>query len=520
MAPSEKTTTVVLALSLVLLITITVPLGVKIAQTSDLFLGPYTYHLFLILTVAIIACGGWLSFHIARVLRRRGRLLRAIGFAVYLVIVVVVGFDAVLEFFPYVIPPRVLGNLPFGGNYLYHHGTRTHEFRSDLGFKPRPHVVVEHFYTNDLVRYGQISPVYDYPTTHILFSTDSQGFRNKDKATTADIAVLGDSFTELPYMAFSDIWPNVLARRTGWRVRNFAVSGYGPPQQVEVIRQWVLAYQPRVVILAFYEGNDILECEEFENFERSGLSYPVWLVRRYAGRMGWFQRRPVVAVLRLFLLPYKRIANQWSRESRGSLVGRRTYFNPLEFEAGSRRLKIGLLSVNLKLLSESRERVRSQAGWPLCQEALREMKKLCDRAGATLVIVYVPTKERVYLPLLRGCFTPEAVYDFVLGYHRDLEPAGPDQFEAALFANMDETERVVREFCRDERIVYFDLTASFRRNAQEGQMIYFPYDTHWNALGNKIAAEEIERFLRQQMAGDAQQQPDPSRAGRNVEPAI
>jgi len=505
MNPSDKRTIIVLVVTLALLLVIAIPLGVGITTSSALFLGPYTDHIFLLLTAAIAGCTVWTVVLGGRELQRRGKMRQGIVFVIYLITVVLVGLDGVLELFPRLIPPRVLATLPFGGHYFYPHGTATHEFRDDLGIKPRPNVFVDIFYVNDLVRYGQISPIYDYPTTHILYATDSQGFRNNDEATTADVVVLGDSFTELPYMRLEDVWPSIVARRTGWKVRNLAVSGYGPLQQAVVLRKWGLAYHPRLVILAFYEGNDVYDCSEFDSFRRSGMHYSKWVVHRFSKRFDWFRRRPIVAILRMTLLPYQRIIERHFTGDSRTRALRRAYFNPIEFEAGGQRRKIGLFSFSLMLLTASHDQVTSHPGWPLCQSALREMKQMCDANGAAFMVVYVPTKESVYLPLLRGRFSPETIHDFIATYHQEFKTMDPDKFEAMLYGNMNETQRVVREFCESERIAYFDLTPAFRRTAQEGKLIYFAFDCHWNGLGNQIAADEIEQFLRRMMEATQRQ---------------
>jgi len=495
MNPSNRSTLAILLAILVLLVATAVPMAVEIATSPEQFLGPYTYHLFLLLTVGILLCGAWTIVLGGRELQRRGKLLKGVLFAAYLVVTVIAGLDAVLEAYPPLIPQRVLANLPFGGNYFFPKGTATYEFRPDLGMKARPNARVEVFYVNDLIRYGQISPVYDYPTTHVLYVTDSQGFRNSDEATTADVVVLGDSFIELPYMPIEAVWPSLVARRTGWRIRNLGASGYSTTHEAVVLRKWGLAYRPRVVVLAFYEGNDIAECEDFELFQKSGLSYSQWVAHRSKSPLAWFERRPVVAMLRMGLLPYQRVCEQWSGQDAETRAARRSYFNPIAFEAGGRAETIGLFSYSLKFLSDDRETMRSQRGWALCREALREMKGLCREIGATLAVLYIPTKERVYLPLLRGRFTAEAVHKSVAAYHSEVKTMKPEAFEAALFANMDETERAVGEFCRNEGIPYFDLTPSFRQAARQGEMIYFPYDSHWNGLGNEIAADQAGVFL-------------------------
>lgn len=44
---------------------------------------------------------------------------------------------------------------------------------------------------------------------------------------------------------------------------------------------------------------------------------------------------------------------------------------------------------------------------------------------------------------------------------------------------------------RENGVEAIDLTATFRRESDDG--LYFPYDTHWNATGAAIAAQEIAR---------------------------
>jgi len=62
----------------------------------------------------------------------------------------------------------------------------------------------------------------------------------------------------------------------------------------------------------------------------------------------------------------------------------------------------------------------------------------------------------------------------------------------------------MNEFCHNEGIPYMDLTGRFRDAAEHGRLVYFAFDCHWNALGNQIAAEEIESFLRPMVASKAE----------------
>ncbi len=100
---------------------------------------------------------------------------------------------------------------------------------------------------------------------------NSRGFRDHERSTakppgTLRIAVLGDSFTEARQVAFEATFCSVIEQelqRRRWaggrtiEVLNFGVSGYGTTQQLLTLQHRVWTYDPDIVLLAFYTGNDI-----------------------------------------------------------------------------------------------------------------------------------------------------------------------------------------------------------------------------------------------------------------------
>ncbi len=97
------------------------------------------------------------------------------------------------------------------------------------------------------------------------------GFRDRDHDLTKPdgvfrLAVLGDSFTEARALPLEETFWSVAGRDLGacpaldgaeMEVLNFGVSGYGTAQQLVTLRDHVLAYEPDLVLLAFYSGNDV-----------------------------------------------------------------------------------------------------------------------------------------------------------------------------------------------------------------------------------------------------------------------
>jgi hypothetical protein len=103
------------------------------------------------------------------------------------------------------------------------------------------------------------------------FRINSQGLRDGEHANPKPpgvlrIAVLGDSFTEAFQVAVEDAFWAVLERRLAAcpgldgrvvETLNFGVSGFSTAQSLIVLRRKVWRYDPDLVLLAFYVGNDV-----------------------------------------------------------------------------------------------------------------------------------------------------------------------------------------------------------------------------------------------------------------------
>jgi len=114
-----------------------------------------------------------------------------------------------------------------------------------------------------------------------FIQVNQDGFRGPNYAFTKPpgtlrIAVLGDSFTEARQVALEDTFCAVAQHRlqaqcpfvivgNGPRQRlfshvevmNFGCDGYGTTQELVALRHWVWRYSPDVVVLAFFNGNDV-----------------------------------------------------------------------------------------------------------------------------------------------------------------------------------------------------------------------------------------------------------------------
>jgi lysophospholipase L1-like esterase len=91
--------------------------------------------------------------------------------------------------------------------------------------------------------------------------TDILGFRNRCIPHRTDVIAIGDSQTYGNNARLDNNWPSCLSRAlpdTASVVYGMAVGGWGPVQYLEIFPK-ALRFRPRLVVVAFYTGNDLLD---------------------------------------------------------------------------------------------------------------------------------------------------------------------------------------------------------------------------------------------------------------------
>jgi hypothetical protein len=106
-----------------------------------------------------------------------------------------------------------------------------------------------------------------------LVQVNSEGLRDREHTkakppNTLRVAVVGDSFTEGIHVPVEQTFWSKLERKLGnceavkgrknVEVINFGVMGYGTAQELIMLRKKVWDYNPDIVVLAFFTGNDII----------------------------------------------------------------------------------------------------------------------------------------------------------------------------------------------------------------------------------------------------------------------
>ena len=342
----------------------------------------------------------------------------------------------------------------------------------------------------DIVRMGFLPPnlfggeLHRYP-----FETDAEGFRNPAVREKIDIAALGDSFVDAMTSAREEAWPARLEEITQRRVQNYGTSSFGPQQELYVLQDYAVRHQPRDVVLGYFSGNDLFDAERFDNWEHGGD-------KPGEEATGWRLKKEFRRFETLYLFTLARVALPAAAPVKTSPAAIETAsaFDRGAFQLRTNQgtLRFAFMPPYLQKLASSRADIERSRGWELVRGTLSRMRDVCAQKGSRLTVMFIPSKDEVYWPLVERSLGSEKLQesiDFVSSYnHMQLRVAD-------IHANRLSQNELLREFCASAGISFLDLTPSLESAATSGRAVYFPDDAHWNAAGHEIAAQELARFL-------------------------
>lgn len=320
-------------------------------------------------------------------------------------------------------------------------------FDSELLWRHEPYYSFEAEYQGNLGRALCIPPD---SSQRVQVRYDGNGFRNAQDWTQADIVVIGDSYIEAPMVADAALSTTLLSRLQGRTVANLGNSGYGPQQELGVLKRYGLALQPKTVIWAFFEGNDFTNTDEYDvKVALMAGKNPRW-------QDFWFR-----SLSRNLLSLYFRNAsvcepNPRIQQYRGRFSDRSNGTMPVFFAP-------------TEVVYPSDEELRRVT------EYILEAARICRERNIRFIVLFVPEKYRVYHDLANFEVETEELRSWRVS---DL----PQRLQRVL----------VRE---DSSIEYVDLTPALKAESRRGIATYLPDDTHWSTAGHRVAAEVMHRVL-------------------------
>jgi len=291
---------------------------------------------------------------------------------------------------------------------------------------------------------------------------DRYGFRNPDSLSNWEVVIVGDSFVELGFLEYEDLFTTQIGKLLGIRVKNLGVSYVGPLTYVFYLERYGKAANTKHALMVFFEGNDLGDLERearaLERFTASGEREYI-IIRKEPSFLKMLLSR---------LLPRDgntQLPFPFSPSGDKTDSGENAYFTS----------KTGEVPVAVHYTPPGKEQitVRTQA---LLTSALAKWAKIAKTHGMKPWVVYLPCSLRV-----------------LHGHLRFLENATKSVREW----NPTDLPDFVREISLLNGIAFIDVTPALARETEDSRLTFNPVgDNHLNRDGALLVAEVIAQALK------------------------
>jgi hypothetical protein len=246
-----------------------------------------------------------------------------------------------------------------------------------------------------------------------------------------------------------DLSTSILARLQGKAVANLGSSGYGPPQELGVLKRYGIPLHPKTVIWAFYEGNDVSDMKGYERnatnlTEESKFWQDFWF-RSLSRNLLAVYFRPSERTC----VPSPRIQPYQAKFTDHDQMVSPVFFAPPD-------------DVDT---FPSDDDLRAAANY------IVEAATLCRERNIRFIVAFVPDKYRVYAGLSNVALTTDEIRSWKL----DDAPARLERILAAMVPGLE----------------YMDLTPVLQAESRRGVPTYLSDDTHWSAEGHRVVAQAL-----------------------------
>lgn len=281
-----------------------------------------------------------------------------------------------------------------------------------------------------------------FPAVGGMGPNDVLGFRNRGVPNVADVVVIGDSQTYGNNAALENNWPSQMRNLLDPKrpvVYSMAVGGWGAIQYLKMV-DIASVLQPRVLVVAFYTGNDPLE-----SFQMAYGAEP-W---------HWLIPDRSLSMKDIPNMTFPAPESEWWKVAFAD--GVHTVFTP-----------------TLRLAS-NQDHPAVKAGYEIMADVARRIAELAESLSVRLVLAVVPTKELVYaLKVEQEGLAAPADYLTLVRHERE---------------NID---RLGRQLADLKNATYVDLVGPLQQAAITPTALYPPnINGHPIAAGYQVIAQAL-----------------------------
>lgn len=246
-------------------------------------------------------------------------------------------------------------------------------------------------------------------------------------------------------------------------VINAGYPGTHTAEQLAMLRKFALQYNPDLVILGFFAGNDFIDADPHRKRIVVNDTY-VDIDRRHERTL---LGRPIVSRSRLYL--FLRQKYEVWKEQRAS---RSDVRDPNSF---SRETFLNIEKMRLDLFSRTAAREqRYQPKIDYILQSVAEMDALLKSRKIAFMVAIFPDEFQA---------NPELLKAVLERYQLD-----PNDYDVEF------AQKLLKSSLETKGISYVDFLDRFRA-AEEQQQLYIPQNTHWNDAGNELAAQILVETL-------------------------
>lgn len=318
-----------------------------------------------------------------------------------------------------------------------------------------------------------------------VLETDEMGFPNSqfEWQDAYDIVVTGDSFT---VRSAPQTWIELLAQQTGKDILTLGAPSWTTLNEVAAVEKFGLDKNPDWVVLMYFEGNDLINVQQYLEKQASGLSWKAYDMQDVA----WYER----------LVTFHFVGYLWDKiggEDESADPVRYRY--PVAVDTSKEKIDTVLKDIHLLPLSVDYATLEQSNEWAAVQDALLRLKQQVEAQGSNFLFVYIPSKEHVYWSRIWDEIDVNNVLERTVTVTLDengslaWEPQylSYDRFNAIYRDQM----RLVEDFATQNDFHFLNLTPIFFSQLLEQGELFHYADPHWNQAGNQLVADEIERYL-------------------------
>jgi lysophospholipase L1-like esterase len=302
---------------------------------------------------------------------------------------------------------------------------------------------------------------------------------------TYRILVLGDSFTAGLQVPEEQAFPKQLEAllqaefpQTNFEVINAGVIGYGTDNQLAYFTGEGYKYQPDLVLLAFFTGNDItdniwyslynLENGQLIRVDAAHPPDPGSRAPRWSREDSTFRR------VRSFLYTNSRLYSVSIELLTLAAIQRLPALANL-------LISLGLVEITQPVVNYGNIyafRYLPEEAWTKTEALIVQLKREVEANGGEFLVAILPDETDVDED------RRSEIYEAYAHLTKEQAISGPVP------------ARHIAQLLQARNISYVPLLAALQDHQQQtGEALYFRYDGHWNAAGHAVAGQAIFQYL-------------------------